>query len=89
MSINFILGILLLAGGICLQVFLATKGKWPGLILPALWFLYSFYLLYGVYMYERFNSQALLHVLVPAFLIYNIPTMILLIAYFAKRKSIE
>ncbi len=89
MSINFILGILLLAGGICLQVFLAPKGKWVGLILPALWFIYSFYLLYGVYIYERYNPQALLHVLVPAFLIYNIPTMILLIAYFAKRRGVK
>ncbi len=88
MSINIILVILVLAGGICLQVFLATKGKWLGLILPALWFIYSFYLLYGVYMYERYNPQALLHVLVPAFFIYNIPTMILLIIYFARRRGI-
>lgn len=80
-------GILFLAG-ICLQVFLARKGKWLGLIMPALWFIYSFYKLYEIYEYERYNPQALLHILVPAFFVTNIPTMILLIAYFAKRRNV-
>ncbi len=67
-------------GGIFLEVFLARrKAKWPGLVLPALTFLYALAMALNITpVGDRFPWAALLG---------NIPTVILLAIYFACREK--
>lgn len=76
--------LVLLVGMILLQIFLSKReSRRPGLVLPALTFLYSLVLLLNM---ARFVSMA--HPALAAlgvFLSGNIPTLILLAIYFACR----
>ncbi len=85
--------ILLPIGFIVLQIFLSRQeSKWPGLVLPGLSFLFSLCIAVGVYlfMYVPPQDNGLGTVIIPTillFLMYNIPTLILLAIYFACREK--
>lgn len=83
---TLILAVLLIAGIVCLQIFLSKReSKWPGLVLPILAFLFG--LLYPLNMIApdeggavRFIIQMLI-----VWFIGNIPTIILLAIYYGCR----
>lgn len=83
-----IIMIVLLVGIILLQIFLSKReGKWPGLVLPILAFLYGLlYLLNFAVLSETSVGQMVLQLLL-LFLLGNIPTIILLAIYFACREK--
>lgn len=83
-----IIMIALLVGVILLQMFLSKReGKWPGLVLPILAFLYGLlYLLNFAVLAETSVVQMILQLLL-LFLLGNIPTIILLAIYFACREK--
>ncbi|MFA9380181.1 MAG: hypothetical protein ACERKO_03875 [Acetanaerobacterium sp.] len=78
-------GLVLLAGVIVLQVFLSKKeNRWLGLILPIITFAFSLIVALGNTAYVNDIGQTLMVVLV-AFLLFNIPTAILVVIYLACR----
>ena len=83
---TFILAVLVLAGIICLQIFLSKReSKWPGLVLPILAFLFG--LLYPLNMVapdEGITVSFIIQMLI-VWIIGNIPTIILLAIYFGCR----
>ena len=75
------------AGGILLQIFLSKReSKWPGLLLPALTFLYSLVMVCSVTVY---NGSFPWGALLGAFVTGNIPTVVLLAIYFACREKLR
>ena len=92
--IRLFINLLLLAGVAALQIFLSSReGKWPGLVLPILSFLFA--LLYPLNMMAVTTDGAaaisapvgfFLSVLL-VWLIANIPTIVLLAIYFACREK--
>lgn len=80
---NIIVFLVLVVGGILLQIFLSRReAKWPGLILPLLTFLYSLLLVFNVQAAgDGFPWGPVLSSLV----LGNIPTVILLAIYAACR----
>ena len=79
-------GLLLLVGGVLLQIFLSRReSRWPGLVLPLLVFLQS--LLLPLNLRDTGSvSQNVLTVLV-TLLAGNIPTLVLLAIYWAVREK--
>ncbi len=78
--INLLILLLIFVCVVLLQIFLSrTESKIPGLVLPALFFLFS--LIVPLNMIVA-NSAALLF-----WLIVNIPTIILLLVYFVCRQQ--
>ena len=78
--INLLIVLLVLVCVILLQVFLSrTESKWPGLVLPVLCFVCSLIVLLNMIVA---NSAVLL-----AWLIVNIPTVLLLLVYFVCREK--
>ena len=78
--INLLIVLLVLVCVVLLQVFLSrTENKWPGLVLPVLCFVCS--LIVPLNMIVA-NSVVLL-----AWLIVNIPTVLLLLVYFVCREK--
>lgn len=74
--------LLILVGIVCLQIFLSKReGKWPGLVLPIMVFLFS--LMYPLNMAAPASIIQILLV----WLIANSPTIILLLIYFACREK--
>ncbi len=86
--IRLIFTLLLLAGVVALQIFLSSRErKWPGLVLPAISFLFS--LLYPLNMFapaEGISAGFVVQLLL-VWLIANIPTIVLLAIYFACREK--
>jgi len=82
---TFIFVAVFLVGGVLLQIFLSRReGKWPGLMLPLLAFLYSLLLVFNVQAAgEGFPWGPVLASLV----LGNIPTAILLAIYAACREK--
>jgi hypothetical protein len=73
------------AGFVALQIFLSLREpRWPGLVLPILSFCVSLLGLFGVANFG--DSAALAVTAVTVFLLYNIPTVLLLAVYFACRE---
>lgn len=82
--------LILLVGGIFLQIFLSKKkSKWLGLILPAITFLYSVLLLLNLAALEGMSGGEIFMLVASTFLISNIPTIILMVIYFACREKIK
>ena len=83
---TLILAVLVLAGIVCLQIFLSKReSKWPGLVLPILAFLFG--LLYPLNMVapdEGVTVSFIIQMLI-VWLMGNIPTIILLAIYFGCR----
>lgn len=83
----------LLVGIVFLQIFLSRReSRWPGLVMPGLTFLFSLCVAVGVALYSFVPTQdnGLGTVIIPAFLLflmYNIPTLVLLAIYFACREK--
>ena len=76
----------LLAGTILLQIFLSKReSKWPGLVLPAITFLSSVLMMLNVTAME--TARAVIAALLSAFIMGNIPTLILLAIYFVCREK--
>lgn len=81
---NITVPILLLLGGVALQIFLSLgESRWPGLVLPALTLLSSLIAVLSLMAYASILQTifTVLTVLLSA----NIPTIILLAIYFACR----
>jgi predicted permease len=78
--------LVLLLGTILLQIFLSKReSKWPGLVLPAITFLYSVLMMLNVTAME--TARAVIAALLSAFIMGNIPTLILLAIYFVCREK--
>ncbi|MBR0597627.1 hypothetical protein [Sinanaerobacter chloroacetimidivorans] len=87
-SISIIILLLILAGGILLQIFLSKReSRWPGLILPFLFFGYSLLMVFSLAVYDGMSSWDIFAMLVSTFLLSNIPTLIYLGIYFACREK--
>lgn len=83
---TLILFLALLVGGILLQIFLSKrKSKWPGLILPAVTFLWSLVLVLNAAAFDSLAQAAATVLMV--FILGNIPTAVLLGIYFACREK--
>lgn len=81
---------LLLAGVICLQVFLSKRSnKWLGLILPIISFVISIYTIFNIYISDYMNGWQIFASLASTFAISIIPTVILLAIYFACRGKMK
>ena len=85
LAVALIVFLVLIVGGVALQIFLSRrKSKWLGLILPLLTFLYALALTLNVTSTDgAFPWGALL----AAFLLGNIPTLVLLAIYWAAREK--
>lgn len=80
--------ILLFVGVIFLQIFLSKRMSWwPGLILPAISFLYALLMLLGVALYAGMTTLDIIVQTGSVFLLGNIPTAVLLGVYFACRET--
>ena len=83
---TLILVTLVIAGIVCLQIFLSKREKkWPGLVLPVVAFLFG--LLYPLNMVvpsEGINVGFIIQMII-VWLMGNIPTIILLAIYFGCR----
>ena len=83
---TLILAVLVIAGIVCLQIFLSKReSRWPGLVLPVLAFLFG--LLFPLNMIapdEGITVSFIIQMLIVWF-IGNIPTIILLAIYYGCR----
>lgn len=84
--VNLIILLILIVGGILLQFHLSkSDSKWPGLVLPIIAFVFSFLPPLNMVIID---SSTLLDTIIPmifAFLLCNIPTLVLLAIYFSNR----
>lgn len=85
--IKSIVFLAILAGIVFLQIFLSKKeNKWLGLVFPITFFVFSLIVVLGNVMYTGMIGQVTLAILISLF-IFNIPTIILLVIYFACKAS--
>ena len=88
--INTIILILIFAAIIALQVFFSKKeNKWLGLILPAIFFVYSILMVLSIAVFDDMSGWDVFSMLASTFLLSNILTLILLGIYFAYRGKIK
>ncbi|NLX63969.1 MAG: hypothetical protein GX022_04235 [Clostridiaceae bacterium] len=88
--INTIILLLILAIVIALQLFLSKKeNKWLGLILPAIFFIYSLLMVFNIVVSDDMTAWDIFSMIGSAFLLTNIPTIILLGIYLACREKIK
>lgn len=86
--VMIIVFVLILAGIVVLQIFLSRRvSRLPGLVLPLLSLLFSFLVISNIAAEPDSTAVQLAGMLAASFLIYNIPTLILLAIYFACRES--
>ncbi|MBE6906816.1 hypothetical protein [Marasmitruncus massiliensis] len=82
--------LLIMAGGIWLQIFLSKKNsKWFGLILPAISFAYSLLMVLSLIAYNGMTGWDIFIRVLFTLLVSNIPTLILVAIYFACREKIK
>lgn len=82
--------LVLLVGGILLQIFLSkTKSRWFGLILPIITFLYSLLIIFSIIIYDGMTAGEIFMLISSTFLLSNIPTIFLLVIYFACREKVK
>jgi len=75
-----------IVGGTLLQIFLSKReSKWPGLVLPAITFLYSVLMVLNIAAVG--NAQGVMVTMTAILITGNIPTLILLAIYFACRSG--
>jgi len=78
--------LLFLAGIVLLQIFLSRRERrWPGLVLPAITFLYSVLMVLNIAAVG--NAQGVMVTMTAILITGNIPTLILLAIYFACRSG--
>jgi cadmium resistance protein CadD (predicted permease) len=81
---------LFFVGIIILQIFLSRKkNKWLGLILPSINILFSIMAVLGLAFFEKETLIQTVVQCIIIFLMYNIPTMILLAIYFSYRRKLK
>lgn len=89
-TVALFLVLVLLVGGVFLQIFLSKKNsKWFGLILPAITFLYSLLMVLGLAVYDGMNGREIFILIASTFLLNNIPTIVLLGIYFGCREKMK
>lgn len=82
--------LVLLIGGVFLQIFLSKKkSRWFGLILPIITLLYSVLMVLGIAAYDGMTGGEIFMLIASTFLISNIPTIILLGIYFGCREKMK
>lgn len=88
--INALIGLILLAGIIILQIFLSKReNKWLGLILPIINVMFSILGVLGLAVYGYQSTTEIILQLTMVFILFNIPTIILLAIYFACREKLK
>ena len=88
--ISLLILLALVAGTVALQIFLSRRqSRWPGLVLPALAFLYSLLSLFSFATLSKEPLLSLVGTLLLTLLLSNIPTLILLAIYFACREKLR
>ncbi len=86
--VRALVGLLVIAGFVLLQVFLSKQeSKVPGLILPALSFLFALMTPLMMMVPPDGVSAGFIFQMILVFLMANIPTAILIAIYFACRRS--
>ena len=86
MWVSLLVLLVVVVGGILLQIFLSKReSKWPGLVLPAISFLWSLLYLFNL-MDTGSVVQNILTALLTVLLSY-IPTLVLLAIYWAVREK--
>ncbi|MBS3990671.1 MAG: hypothetical protein KGZ51_01235 [Erysipelothrix sp.] len=79
-------GFLIIVGIIWLQIILSKKNsEWYGLTLPFISFFYSLIIVFGRAVFEIVSGWGILWLIVTGLLIRNIPTLVLMVIYFACR----
>lgn len=88
--INALIGLILLAGIIILQIFLSKReNKWLGLILPIINVMFSILGVLGLAVFGYQSITEIILQLTMVFILFNIPTIILLAIYFACREKLK
>ncbi len=83
-----VLLLVLPVGAIVLEILLSrTQSRWPGLLLPALTFLYSVLAVLSYAVYDGMGLWKIFAGLLGTFLLCNIPTLILIAVYAACREK--
>ena len=81
-GISIIMVLVFFVGFLVLQFFLSrSESRWPGLILPAITFLFSLLSIFSVAIFEGMTVGDVVSTMLIAFIVYNIPTVILLGIY--------
>ena len=84
--VTLIVLVVFVVGGILLQIFLSKReSKWPGLVLPAISFLWSL-----LYLFNLMDTGSVVQNILTALLtvlLTNIPTLVLLAIYWAVREK--
>ena len=87
-TLLIMLVLVLVVGGILLQIFLSRReSRWPGLILPAITLLYSLLMCLSLVAYVGITTGEIVMLLAKTFLMGNLPTLVLLGIYFACREK--
>lgn len=85
-----ILTLLILGGIVYLQIFLSKmESTWPGLVLPILSFLVSALFPLNMVLPSEGMTAGLIVLMLLTWLLANIPTVILLVIYFACRGNLR
>ena len=83
MWVSLLVLLVVVVGGILLQIFLSKReSKWPGLVLPAISFLWSL-----LYLFNLMDTGSVVQNILTALLtglLSNIPTLVLLAIYWAR-----
>lgn len=86
MWVSLLVLLVVVVGGILLQIFLYKReSKWPGLVLPAISFLWSL-----LYLFNLMDTGSVVQNILTALLtvlLSNIPTLVLLAIYWAVREK--
>ena len=86
MWVSLLVLLVVVVGGILLQIFLSKReSKWPGLVLPAISFLWSL-----LYLFNLMDTGSVVQNILTALLtvlLSNIPTLVLLAIYWAVREK--
>jgi len=87
-SLAFLLVILI--GMVFLQIYLSKrKNKWLGLILPGICLGYSLLIVFGYMAYAGMSTGTEIGMMAGAFVMANIPTVVLLAIYIACREKFK
>ena len=90
LMLNTLIGMLFLAGIIILQIFLSKReNNWLGLTLPAISVMFSIIVVLGMAFYRNESVTQIIIQVTLAFLLWNIPTIILIAIYFACRQKFK
>ncbi|MBC8060138.1 MAG: hypothetical protein H7Y18_05680 [Clostridiaceae bacterium] len=89
-SLRILFLLIALAGPIILQIFLSKgSNKWLGLVLPVINFIFSIMAVLGITIFADQSTAEILIQFITIFLVFNIPTIILLSIYFACREKLK